>query len=572
MRAMEDELARSMDKLRLEGLDKLYFLAYQVDDAVTTETDATFGGLTQSDQYRTRTLRVEVRVGSPQLDNTNFLTAPSDPTGLGASRRSQLPLEDNYLEIRRKIWLATDAAFKDALETISRKRAALQNKTLTESLPDFAAQAPAKIFEAPPGPPPDLGRLSDLARGLSALFRSMPQVASSSVRLRCRSVYARYANSEGSRFMRATPRAEFIASARGYAPDGYPLGDFTARFATGLDGLPSREQMADSIRALGGRMADLQKGSLLATYNGPVLFEGEAAAELLAQAFLPSLAAARAPVTDNPQMEMFLEKTGNPFEDKIGARVLPAFLDLADDPTAGSYGSEPLLGVYKVDNDGVPAARTVLVEHGILKALVSTRDPAHAALKSTGNRRGASAAPSNVILSTDEGLKDKDLRRKLLALAKDRGLDYGIVIRRLGDPLLLSGDENPMASMMRAMGGGGGDQISVEPAIAAYKLYNDGHEELLRNVEVGDLSAGSFKDIAAVSRSCSAVTVPFQQTGLSAMLGRMAALMGDGGSATPLVSIVTPDLLFEELTLSKPEGEIVRPPVAGHPFFSKDEK
>jgi hypothetical protein len=33
--------------------------------------------------------------------------------------------------------------------------------------------------------------------------------------------------------------------------------------------------------------------------------------------------------------------------------------------------------------------------------------------------------------------------------------------------------------------------------------------------------------------------------------------------------VVTPALLFEDLTLKKPTGEIPHPPVAGHPFFEK---
>jgi hypothetical protein len=33
--------------------------------------------------------------------------------------------------------------------------------------------------------------------------------------------------------------------------------------------------------------------------------------------------------------------------------------------------------------------------------------------------------------------------------------------------------------------------------------------------------------------------------------------------------VVTPALLFEDLTLKKPTGEIPNPPVANHPFFEE---
>ena len=69
MRAMRDELARSMRKLQLENLDKPYFVAYRVVEMRYCGVAASFGALTQSGscdvpgQPRNRGLSVEVRVG-----------------------------------------------------------------------------------------------------------------------------------------------------------------------------------------------------------------------------------------------------------------------------------------------------------------------------------------------------------------------------------------------------------------------------------------------------------------------------------------------------------------------------
>ena len=85
-----------------------------------------------------------MRVGDYDLDNTNFRSFSFGGTGVvrmyGGSM--QLPLEDDYDELRRKIWLATDGAYKKALEDIARKRATLQNKTRTEEIPDFSREKP----------------------------------------------------------------------------------------------------------------------------------------------------------------------------------------------------------------------------------------------------------------------------------------------------------------------------------------------------------------------------------------------------------------------------------------------
>jgi hypothetical protein len=61
--------------LRLEGLEKPYFLAYRVEERRNQRVAATFGSVVAQGTTRGRSLRVEVRVGSPALDNTNFVAA-----------------------------------------------------------------------------------------------------------------------------------------------------------------------------------------------------------------------------------------------------------------------------------------------------------------------------------------------------------------------------------------------------------------------------------------------------------------------------------------------------------------
>ncbi len=79
MRAMRDELARSMADLRLEELSRPYFIAYRVDELNEVSAAASFGSVTSSRENLTRRLSVEVRVGDYAFDNTNFLGPPSFP-------------------------------------------------------------------------------------------------------------------------------------------------------------------------------------------------------------------------------------------------------------------------------------------------------------------------------------------------------------------------------------------------------------------------------------------------------------------------------------------------------------
>ena len=130
MKAMRDELDRSMKQLQLEQLEKPYFISYHVQDRTSLDTSATFGALLSGGLARARYLTVQVRVGSYQSDNSNFMTYP--PAANGLAENILLPVDDDYQELRRQIWLATDEAYKEALEMLSRKRGALENRKARE--------------------------------------------------------------------------------------------------------------------------------------------------------------------------------------------------------------------------------------------------------------------------------------------------------------------------------------------------------------------------------------------------------------------------------------------------------
>ncbi len=530
--AMRDELDRSMKTLQLEKLEKPYFIAYRTQEYTGTGASASLGSLLYSNTSHSRFLAVEMRVGDYALDNTNFVSSPGFP---GLSRMSPLPLEDNYKELRRQIWLATDAAYKRALEDLSRKRAALQNRTRTEEIPDFTKAQPVTLRDEPPPAQVEPAAVEKMVRELSALFRQMPQVYSSTVSLSVNNVVTRQIDSEGTSFVRATPEVTFRAVATTQAPDGMPLEDFVTAYGRSISDLPSQEELARRIRELGAHLAQLRAAPLPDRYIGPVLFEGQAAAELFGRVFAPNLLARRRPISDNARFESMAE---NPFLDKLGARVLPDAFDVVDAPTRDTYEDARLYGSYRIDDDGVPARDTTLVQKGILKTLLSTRVPVRGVLESNGHRRGSGPAASNLIVTTGKGLSDDELRAELMRLVKQRGLDYGVVVRRLTYSSR-SVAQVPLAAM--AFSGAGGS----ESVILVFKVFPDGHEELVRNVEFSGITNTDFKDIAAASKTASIYTT------------------SSGGE---VVSFRVPSLLFDDVTIKKPSGEIPKPPVAGSPL------
>jgi len=566
MKAMRDELDRSMKQLRLENLNRPYFIAYRVSDQASSTMAAVLGSLTGSEQHHLRLLTVEVRVGDYALDNTNFLSFRFGPAGVVRSfgNTVQLPLEDDYKEVRRQIWLATDAAYKKALESLAQKRAALENKTRAEDLPDFSKEEPVTSHESPVTMDLDPKQAEVLVRRLSAVFRSMPDIHRSSVELQAGNEYTRYLNSEGTEYTHAAPSVGLIARAGTQAPDGMPLGDEFAVYQRSMAALPGEEQLAGQLRDMGKRLLELRAAPLVERYNGPVLFEGQASAEIFSQAFAPKLVASRRPVTDNPQFEMLASRGESPLQDRLGARVLPDWASVIDDPTQQGQSGALLLGGYSVDYDGVRARKTVVVENGFLKTLLLSRAPVRGMPHSTGNLRGFGVTPSNLFLTVQNGLSNAALEQKLLSLAQQRGKPYAIVVRRLRNPLL--GDPREMATSLLGsfLPGVGGGKGMIESTAEAYEVFPDGHEKLIRNAQLEGLNEASFKDLIAASSSQTVYTMPFVSFG-SMMMGMFATGMMPNQSNPPVVSFSVPNQLFEDVTVNPPTGEIPKPPLSQPP-------
>ena len=570
MRAMRDELARSIKKLQLKNLQKPYFIAYRALETAFCSVNASFGALTSSaceppaGTPRTRMISVEVRVGDYNRDNTNFF-APMAVGGvvrpLGGGGLS-FPIDDNYDEIRRQLWLGTDSAYKNALDAYAKKKAALENRKRTDDAPDFSHE-PMVTFDQP-APVANWNRtqIENLVKSLSLLFRETPGIDDSELRFSANTWLTRYVNSEGSSFTRPVSYASLTIAADTQATDGMPLSDFEVIHARSFQDLPPRDEIVKRIRALQARQESLRKAPLVERYTGPVLFEGQAAAELLLQGLGSALVGVPRVVVEDPRFERAFTANGG-FADKIGGRVLPDSFGVIDNPAARDFQGQPFYGGYPVDDDGVLAKPTVLVENGILKTLLHGRGLIPGTTASTASRRGTGPSPSNLLFTADKGLPPDRLKAELIRVAQQRGKEYGIVARRIGNPMLAMTFARGRARTIIMTGGNGPGSIDVEPLIEAYKVYRDGREELVRNLSINGLTLGAFKDVIATSDTPFVYTAPLRLIVRSPAMAQMFAAPGGPN----VVSAAVPSLLFEDMTLQRPTGDIPNVPFTKHPFF-----
>lgn len=571
MRAMRDELERSMRKLQLENLQKPYFISYRSVETQACSISASFGALVDSTceppgsgRPRLRNLSVEVRVGDYARDNSNFF-APminagvARPLGTGGA---SVPIDDNYDELRRQLWLDTDSAYKNALDSFAKKKAALEHRTRTDDAPDLSKEDVVKFEQAPPDAKWNRVELEKSVKALSAVFREAPGIDGSTVRLTANTWFTRFVNSEGTSYVRSMTTAAVQIDADTQASDGMPISDTEVIRANSLESLPSQADVIRRIREFQARLVRLKSAAIVGRYTGPVLFEPGAAGELFLQAMGSSLVGVPRVVVDDLRFERVYSANGG-FADRIGARIFADFLSVTDNPAATDFHGQPLYGGYPVDDDGVIPHSTVVVDKGILKILLHTRALLPDTTRSTASRRAMGPMPSNIFIQAEKGLPPADLKAELVRMAKQRGSDFGIVVRRIANPMLQNSLGRSRSIIMT--GGNGQGNINVEPVIEAVKVFGDGHEEPVRNLTVNGLTLGAFKDIVAVSDAPEVYTAPMrmQIRGPAMLMTRFAP----GGPQ--VVSVVIPAMLFDDLTLQQPSGDVPNLPFTKHPFFDK---
>jgi TldD protein len=551
--AMHDEIDRAK-KLSLANLEAPYFVEYTIDEEENFTLSANLGGLLARRKDRFREPSVDVRVGDYKFDNTNFAG------GFGGGSRYDLqrfPLEDSYPLLRRYFWLLTDSSYKASVEAISRKRAALRNMQQNDQIADFAHVEPVKSVLPLKRLALDEDQWASRVRTLSAIFAGYPGVKNSGVEMYASEGGFYLLNSEGTQVREPGSATYVRARAISQAADGMTLRDAVTYHAVDAAHLPGEAEMRRGLTTMADNLVELAKAPKGEDYSGPVLFEAGAGAQIFAEVLSRNLTLNRRPVVSGGRGG---GAQPSELEGRMGARVLPDTFDVVDDPTQKEWRGRPLFGSYNVDREGVTPKPLKLIEKGVLKSYLLTRQPVRGYEGSNGRARlpgnfGAnSAAISNLFVSTTDAVPVSELKKRLIELCRTRSKPYGIIVRKMDFPSSAGVDE--VRRLLSTQQGG----RPVSSPILVYKLYLDGHEELVRGVRFRGFNVRSLKDILAAGDDAS--VLEFQDNGAP------FALIG-GGSFTAEVSVIAPSILIDDLELHPVEDELPKLPVVSPPDMTR---
>ncbi|MEJ5369506.1 MAG: metallopeptidase TldD-related protein [Bryobacteraceae bacterium] len=553
LRALAEELRRARN-LRALG-EAVYFGEVSADDAETFSVSATLGAAFAPQRNVLRPVRPLLRVGSAQFDNTGSIF--SDFFSGTRYDSGTLPVDNHLPSLRHALWLAFDRAYKTAYGALARKAAALRGVTQAEQLPDFWPVEPVVLLEPPVRERIDEAVWTQRMKQLSAIFLSYPSVAASSVEFQVSQGASYYLNTEGS-VVRTADRIAFV-QVRGslQAPDGMVLYDGDVLEALETARLPGESEMRAAVESVARNLEALAKAPVGESYTGPVLFEGVAAAQAFGEVFGANLGVTRRPVAEPGRQ---IPWQGSELENRLGLRVLPEWIDLVDDPAAREFQGRPLLGFYLVDLEGVRPSRLTLVEKGVLKALLTTRQPVRGMDGPNGRARlpGAFGLKipriSNLFVQASRTESEAALRKRLVELAGQTGRPYAIVIRKMDFPSSGSLEDLRQRAVQAGRAGAGGRPVSLP--ILAYRVYPDGREELVRGLRLRALGTRQFRDIVAAGDRMH----QFDYLDNGAPL----ALSGAGNYVVGC-SVVAPSVLFEELELEPATEDLPKPPVVPPP-------
>ena len=496
--AMQAELDRSKAQIKMEGADAPYYLEYRVTDIQEYEADASFGALVKETRAHVRFLRAVVRVGNYKEDSY---------FGAGQGEADYIGIDDNALALRHQLWLLTDRAYKNAVESLAAKRAALKKYKIDQPVDDFS---PAPAVRSV-GPLVKLDADTQAWRktllDATALYRKDAEIQSLDGFALFSALNNYYVNSEGTVIRQGKNFNRLGLSAFTQAADGMFLARSPSYASRRMEDLPSPGQFVANAATMLEGLKQLRGAPIVdEEYRGPVLFVPDAANDVVAHLV------GRNVLGHRPQPGSTARTTGD-YASSYKSRVLPDFVSVTDDPTVSTFSGHSLLGAYEFDDEGVKAQPVKVVENGMLSNYLLGRQPIRDLPASNGHGRALPAgAPSpsvaNLILTSSQPLSRDELKQKMIELCKQQGKPYGYLVRTVVSQSLIP--------------------------LLLYRVWTtDGHEELVRGGVFKELDARALRnDLIAVGSDAEASNV----------------IAGIG------FSIVSPSLLFDELEVKRNES------------------
>jgi predicted Zn-dependent protease len=527
---MKAELDRSMEKFKTQPVPP-YFLSYEIVESRGAAISAEFGKIVNSGESRYRQLDIDLRVGDYNLDNTREIRGGNAQMGFENFRPVSVPIDDDPDAIRAVLWHNTDERYKRAVEQLTKVKTNVQVKVAQEDQSaDFSREEPQRFSEPLVQIQVDSRAWEEKLRKYTAPFAKYTDIYQATAFLQASAESRWYVSSEGAVIQTSQPAFHLFVIAGTKAEDGMELPLYESYFGFTEKDLPDDATVLKDVDKMIHNLEALRVAPMADPYTGPAILSGRASGVFFHEIFGHRVEGQRQKNSDDAQT----------FKKKINELVLSKDLSVYFDPTQRRLANTDLAGYYLYDNQGVKARRVTVVENGILKTFLMSRTPVEGIPQSNGHGRAQSgfkpvARQSNLIVEVAPSAVQPDLKKLLIAQIKEQNLPYGLYFDDIQGGFTFTGRTIPNA-------------FNVMP-LMVYRIYPDGHEELVRGVDLIGTPLTTFSKIAAADNR----------------LAVFNGICGAESGGVP-VSAVSPGIFISQIESQKKSKSQDRIPVLPAPF------
>jgi hypothetical protein len=531
--AMKHELNRNMRNLVKDGYDKPFFISYTIADIRTAYANGTLGALTNSGENHYKDWNARVMVGDYELNDENFVS--NDVQSSVNRITHQMPIDNDYLGIRLALWSVTDNIYNSAATQYKRKKTLIEDEKVQEDLlgiSDFSKAEVVKKIKPYEQVKLDKSMLENKVRLLSKTFANYPEIYNSNVSARQFYTNIYFINSEGTEVIYPAQFSVLTISVNTLTERNENISRSLVYNSLSIDGFPDNDLILSDIQYI---IEDIELCATMEPfsddYSGPIIYTGDIAANVFLSKLFSSygnnLKSSRKPLTRKDQMGTYYDDRSTAKQWKIGKKIFKDDITITEYSKLKSFNGIPLWGAFEVDGEGVtPPDSILLIENGFVKNKLNGRTPSKEVDSTNGHMRlkygyggiDKAIGPGIVKVHSSNTSSYSELKKKMLSIAKEEGLEYGIVVKKM----------------------------PVHATVAPLKIFKimveTGEEIPLHSARLGTLDDKVFKDIAGVSDSLIVYNTFYS--------GGITDLSGAGGTGGMPVSVITPSaLLFEEVEI-----------------------
>lgn len=571
---LNEELKRNFSNLKIDNLKPLKYIEYALSDGEVYELDISYGSIiTESSRKITKPF-AKIVVGEEIRTNENYINQKSL---WGYNYYSNVNIEKDPIPLKIYFWNKTDNLYKDKAELFENKISTMNQQKIDEvelDLEDFYASTMQTINISKPEIDIDKNKWKATVKSMSEVFLKYPEIENSNVYFKVFNTYIYYVNSENTTAQYPITIYSIKVQASTHASDGEELKDYILIYSASLDNLPDENALLSKTEELAKDLTNLKNATVFNdAYAGPVLFEGQAAAEIFSQVFLKidnALYAKRKPIIEKSVIENYsnyIGNTSNKLDYRFDKKIISRDLTITAMPSGILNADKNLFGNYSIDAQGIiPLKDHVLIDKGVLKGFMSDRIPTQKEKNSNGYKQWVISdngivqdiGPGVIQMTSETTLNNKQIMEKLKSVADEEDLDYVLIVRKLKNNN--TGFEKVSTSFFSS-----GTKKKGINLLYVYKHYvKTGKEELVRSIELDRITISNFKRILGVTEENIIYKTMLNSKEHKSMWWRDNPSNLNG---MPTTIVVPRAILFEELELQKNKNIIVdTPPIVSSPI------